>query len=404
MTVTSLFKQRASIYNKQLSRYAKYVLNDHMVLALLIMLGAGGFAYSNYVETVTVGAVLPRLILVVLMVVVISSGTISTLIQSADAVFLLPMEEGVRKELKKRNGYSFLLLAFPVVFAAAAAMPLLVATLGIGFQWWPVFLITAVSYKFIDLRAQFSACLEPDDRKRMMLNSLGKVISTVGLLISVFIDLFAGLAFSLAVCVISTILLNRIEQQKSLQWHYLIEKEANRVQKLFRFINLFTEVSFIETHPRRLKWLDQWIALQSRSQADAHYFYILRSFYRNSSYSGLVLRLVLIGTLFIMFSPGILLKLILSIVFLYLIGFQLIPIYQQFKNNFYFQLYPVEETGKIKSIQRIITEILGAAALVFTAANIPQGIISSVIILAAGLLFITVFTRYYIPKRLKRMT
>ena len=92
MTVISLFKQRTRIYQKQLSRYMKYVLNDHFVLAVLLLLGAGGFGYSNYVQTVSNGAILPRVILVIVMILVLSAGRITTLMQSADIVFLLPLE------------------------------------------------------------------------------------------------------------------------------------------------------------------------------------------------------------------------------------------------------------------------------------------------------------------------
>ncbi|API89092.1 hypothetical protein BKP56_07420 [Marinilactibacillus sp. 15R] len=404
MTVISLFKQRTAIYQKQLSRYMKYVLNDHFVLALLLLLGAGGFGYSNYVQTLSEGAVLPRIILVMIMTLVISTGTIATLMQAADVVFLLPLEQEVKKILEKNVWKSFILLAIPLSFVSAAAMPLLVVTLQIEFSNWPVFLATVLLLKYFDLRVQYSAFLEKDHGKRRLMISIVKILSAVGMIFSIFVNLYSGLILAVLLVLAGTFYLKRFYgNDKSLQWTIIIEKEENRLQKIYRFINLFTEVSFIEQHPNRLKWLDKWIEIQSRKNKDPHYYYIVRSFYRNQSYSGLVLRLTLIGILLILFIPGTIIKLILTILFLYLIGFQLIPIYQQFKQNFYFQLYPVKETGKIKSIQRLIGEILSIVAIIFIGVNLTQEMSSSGIMFIGSLIFIYGFTIYYLPRRLRKM-
>lgn len=45
MNLIHLFQRRRSIYYKKLTKYLKYVLNDHFVLALLLL---GGAATSNY--------------------------------------------------------------------------------------------------------------------------------------------------------------------------------------------------------------------------------------------------------------------------------------------------------------------------------------------------------------------
>lgn len=404
MTIQSLFKQRSSIHFKQLSRYMKYVLNDHFVLALLLILGAAGFGYSNYVQTIEQGAILPRLILLILMVGVVAGGTITTLMQQADIAFLLPLESEVIPVLKKGILKSLLVLAFPVAFVSAAAMPLLVATQGISFNVWPLFLVTSVLFKYIDLNFQFMSFFQSDVVKRGLYTHAGKMISLLGFTLSIFVELSIGLIFSLTIILIQFIYSKKMNQASNrLQWNDVIAKEENRQQKLYRFINLFTEVSFVESHPRRLKWLDKIIEFQSGKFPQPHYFYILRSFYRNPSYSGLVSRLVLIGVLLISFSTTIVLNLMLSVLFLYLIGFQLMPIYQQFKQNFYFQLYPIQETGKIKSIQRLITEVLAVVLVIFTLTGLARDIYSGASILLVGIIFILLFTRLYIPKRLKRM-
>ncbi|WP_208559110.1 ABC transporter permease [Marinilactibacillus kalidii] len=405
MTVQSLFKQRSTIYMKQLSRYMKYVLNDHFVLALLLLLGAAGFGYSNYIQTVQTGEFIPRLVLLILMTGAISIGNISTLLQQADRAFLLPLESELYPILKKAVWKSMMILALPLAFVSIAAMPLLASTMAtVQLDMWPIFVATTIMLKIMDLNIEFMTYFVNDSTKRTTFQYLAKCIMIIGLASSLFINLLIGFVFSILVALLSLLLIRLNKQQhKSLQWDYVISREENRQQAIYRFINLFTEVSFIESHPKRLKVLDKLIALQSSRNKEIHYYYIVRTFYRNPSFSGLVIRLTLIGMLFFSFDTAPGLDLVIGLLFLYLIGFQLIPIYQQFKQNFYFQLYPIEETGKIKSIQRLITEVLAAVLLLFIGVSLFKSLFSSGLILIGGSLFIGLFTRLYLPKRLYRM-
>ena len=62
MTLKQLFKKRNAAYLKDISKYGRIIINDHFVLILFILFGAGGFAYSNYLETLSPGMIQPRLL------------------------------------------------------------------------------------------------------------------------------------------------------------------------------------------------------------------------------------------------------------------------------------------------------------------------------------------------------
>lgn len=93
MTVRDMFKKRTYEYYRRIGKYLKYVFNDHFVIALMILTGALGFTYSDYVETVAPSDLLPRLLLIVIIYSVLPIGGIRTLIEPADGTYLLPLEK-----------------------------------------------------------------------------------------------------------------------------------------------------------------------------------------------------------------------------------------------------------------------------------------------------------------------
>lgn len=53
--MNELWNSRTKQYQKMIMRYLKYVLNDHLVLALLFFGGGIGLAYSNWLKEIHPG-------------------------------------------------------------------------------------------------------------------------------------------------------------------------------------------------------------------------------------------------------------------------------------------------------------------------------------------------------------
>ncbi|MGK0612225.1 ABC transporter permease, partial [Enterococcus faecalis] len=88
---------------------------------------------------------------------------------------------------------------------------------------------------------------------------------------------------------------------------------------------------------------------------------------------------------------------------LYLIGFQLIPIYSQFDYMIMTHLYPVNPIQKNQAVKRLIALVLSTAAIIFALLAVIRlaNIRSSVIVIFAFAVEILVFKKVYVAMRLK---
>ncbi|MDZ7834272.1 MAG: ABC transporter permease [Alkalibacterium sp.] len=92
----------------------------------------------------------------------------------------------------------------------------------------------------------------------------------------------------------------------------------------------------------------------------------------------------------------------LSILFLYLIGFQLIPLRQTFRKSVYFRLYPDTDTDKLKTIQKLLQLLLAISALIFSLAAVSSGWTAMMTLLVVNSAFIWLFIYGYLPRRLSK--
>lgn len=403
MTLDELFKQRKSIHQKQLSRYMKYVFNDHFVIALLFLMGAAGFGYSEYVNTLGAGEVMPQIFVVALLTLFLSFGGVATLLKPADAAFILPKEDFFFSIIKQLTIRSFFILSIPIGMISAITMPVLVRTGAMSFEEWPLFFLSMAGWKLIELISRLYLFQEADFWKRKWIGIGVRFLTCIGLCVSVFATPLLGCILS-AICVVLVWIIFNGEVFKKRRWHWeeMIDSEGRRLQNIYRFINLFTDVPFISTQTKRLKFLDVWINWLSNRWKEVPFFYLIRVFYRNTTYSGLVLRLIIIGSLLIYFSDLFVLTLLLNVLFLYLIGFQLMPLLQHFENNLYFRLYPIGSAGKIDAIKRLIFQIMIFSGSILAFFSFPIGIVEAGAVLFADIVFSLCFSYLYLPYRLQK--
>ncbi|MCC5889382.1 MAG: ABC transporter permease [Alkalibacterium sp.] len=398
MTVSELFKKRTGYYYRQLGKYLKYVFNDHFVIALLILLGAVGFTYSNYLETVEPDALLPRLILFAFIIIVIKTGGIRTLIQPADGIYLLPLEKKIGPVMRKNLIYSLIFSIFSAFLMAFLTAPLVLVLNQSEEQASVIWIATVLIAKTADtLLSYYSFKLnkaEKENKVRLMTNSA--LFSIV--FMTLFYSLLIGFLLSLALMFLLGMYILDSDKKTIWNWERLIDSEQKRVQAIYKIINLFVETPYGNNKVKRMKPLDAFINLFDR-RTDLHSYYISRVFFRQTSFSGLYIRLTVIGAVILALNSSTWLSVLISLLFMYLIGFQLLPLKQLLDKTVYFKLYPVKDTDKIKAIQKLISKVLLITAILFSLASYSGGM-DSIIVLAANLLFVYGFVRFYIPKRL----
>src|SRR5699024_7938274 len=94
MTLESVLAKRRATYQKRLSKYVKYVMNDHFVIAMLFLIGAVAFQYSNFIKALPTDFIWGKLAASFLLAGVVFFGKIATMASAADQVFLVTEEEG----------------------------------------------------------------------------------------------------------------------------------------------------------------------------------------------------------------------------------------------------------------------------------------------------------------------
>ena len=123
------FSQRLQRHQKQMSRYLRYVFNDHFAILITFLMGGLGLYYSNFLKT------LPRpfpqggIVLLLIWLALLSVGKLATLVKPADLIFLLAKEKQMADYLAQALRYS-MWLPFGVSFlVVGATMPLVVVCL-----------------------------------------------------------------------------------------------------------------------------------------------------------------------------------------------------------------------------------------------------------------------------------
>jgi ABC-2 type transport system permease protein len=187
-----------------------------------------------------------------------------------------------------------------------------------------------------------------------------------------------------------------------LKWDLLIASEEKRMASFYRLANLFTDVPKVKDTVKRRKWLDLFINRIGFSQDKTYLYLFSRTFLRASDYLGLFLRLTVIGMLalyFITFGWG---QIVLTLLFLYLTGFQLLPLWNHHQNKLWVDLYPVAAKHKFAAFRLLLMVILSIEVVIFTIVILLKGqLIISLLTFLAGICFNYIFTYIYSKNRLK---
>jgi ABC-2 type transport system permease protein len=93
-----------------------------------------------------------------------------------------------------------------------------------------------------------------------------------------------------------------------------------------------------------------------------------------------------------------------GVLFIYLIGFQLLPLYHQFQYMTSAQLYPVAEQQKLSALQTLLRMALLVVALIFSVISslVVASWMDRGIIVLSFFVIAVLFVELYVPYRLKK--
>ena len=398
-----LFATRLQQHQKQMMRYLRYVFNDHFVLACTFLLGGVGLYYSDLVKTLPENFLPGKLLILIVLVGLLHVGTFVSLTKPADQVFLLPKEVQMQDFLKRAFRYSLIFPFAVLVLGAGFLMPLYVVSTGQAYwAFFPVVLLLwSLKVAFLYLR-RYQLVQNPWLASRSYpswLLACG-ILLAVALWFSPWLSLVGAL---LLVVVFREFLVKRVKQP--LAWDKMIATENRRLQRIYRFINLFTDVPQIATSVKRRKYFDGILALIPKDQKHSYLYLFAHRLLRGSDFGGLYGRLLVLGSVLLYFVTERWFSIAFGCLFLYLIGFQLVPLFNQFQYMLMTQLYPLPTKQKERALQQLLVGLLLFAGVVFTLVScfVYPDWVERAWLLGSFSLFSLAFGYLYLPMRLKKM-
>lgn len=343
-----LFLRRKQAFRKECVGYLRYVLNDHFVLFLLVLIGFLAYQYSQLLQDFPENHWPILLFLGIVSTLLLAWGGIVTYMEGPDKLFLLVSEEEVKSYLKGQSSRSFVFWTIVQTLFLLLFAPLFLA-MGYGL---PVFLIY------------------------VLLLGAGKYL------------LFRQKA-------------SKFLTETGLNWDYVIAQESKRKQVLLRFFALFTQVKGVSNSVKRRAYLDFILKTVQKVPGKIWQNLYLRSYLRNGDLFALSLRLLLLSLLAVIFIEQAWIATAVVVLFNYLLLFQLLALYHAFDYQYLTQLFPLEKGEKEKGLKQIVLGVGSAVLLLelLVGAVVFQEKIALLALVGASL-FLQLF---YLPYQLKRL-
>ncbi len=343
-----LFLRRKQAFRKECVGYLRYVLNDHFVLFLLVLIGFLAYQYSQLLQDFPENHWPILLFLGIVSVLLLAWGGIATYMEGPDKLFLLVSEEEVKSHLKGQTVRSLVFWLFVQTLFLLLFAPLFLA-MGYGLPAFFIYVLLLGAGKYLFFRQKAS----------------------------------------------------KFFTENGLDWDYVIAQESKRKQVLLRFFALFTQVKGVSNSVKRRAYLDFILKTVQKVPGKIWQNLYIRSYLRNGDLFALSLRLLLLSLLAVIFIEQSWIAMAVVVLFNYLLLFQLLALYHAFDYQYLTQLFPLEKGEKEKGLKQILLGVGSAVLLLelLVGAVVFQEKIALLALVGASL-FLQLF---YLPYQLKRL-
>ena len=345
-----LFLRRKQAFRKECVGYLRYVLNDHFVLFLLVLIGFLAYQYSQLLQDFPENHWPILLFLGIVSALLLAWGGIATYIEAPDKFFLLVSEEEVKLYLKGQTSRSLVFWTIVQTLFLLLFAPLFLA-MGYGLLVFLVYVLLLGAGKYLLFRQKAS-----------------KFFTETGL-----------------------------------DWDYIIAQESKRKQVLLRFFALFTQVKGVSNSVKRRAYLDFILKTVQKVPGKIWQNLYLRSYLRNGDLFALSLRLLLLSLLAVIFIEQSWIATAVVVLFNYLMLFQLLALYRAFDYQYLTQLFPLEKGEKEKGLQAVIRGLTGFVLLVQLIVGLItlQEKLALLALLGAGLVLQVLYLPYQVKRQMQ---
>ncbi len=387
-------------YITELQKYMKYVFTGHLAIVLVFTIGAGGYAYSEWLKEVPTD--FPAALLTALVIAVaLAISPPATLLKPADTVYFLPLEHRLDRYLGRALSWTtFSQLPLPLLLYVVA-LPLLSATetgSKLLYIWFAIFIIVLkwlfVETEYAVRHATGGAGVWWDRIIRVLLAALLILtwLSPYPYLTVVFF-IIAGLY---------SVYWRRKKSEKPFPYDHFIALEQNRMMRFYRFANYFTDVPHLKGSISRRGWLGSLFGTAKFGKTVPQDYLIRRTFLRTDDNFWLWVRLTALSILGAIFIPFPIVVIIFAGALAFATSVQLIYALRasdEFRMDMLFPERMETRPGAIQKNVRMVQWI--QALLVFISALFLYGISSTPLLLGGVILLISEVTIRFTDARNK---
>ncbi|CAM3012322.1 ABC transporter permease [Leuconostoc gasicomitatum] len=419
MKINDLFVQRFVRAQNINIKYLKLLFNDHFVVFLLIAFGASVLGYRQLILSPQLTLIWQsawwQLFDVLWLIIGLQMGTLVTYFKPADRLYLLSNDYFIAKSYMKRS------IEVSTVFASVWQVIFVILLVPVFWQthvfsFWRVgtLLLFTLSYKLLLLLLlRDSLFLKPRVNllkyhsriKYVLFNVIvpGTIMTLILQLPSESIWIFACSWLIVAsVCGYFFYIDDKKAGQLALDWTKIVSQAIEHEQRVLHFYATFAEVPNQSRTIKRRKYLDFMIRKLTKQHQVMYRLYLIRLI-RVTEVLPLLVRLELVGAvvMYALLRAPIWLIATIAAMTMYLIIFQMIPIYSNTKQKLWTQLLPIDEKAKQKSFQQLAKQVMFMTTILLAMVSLSHGWLTAIVVIIVMYAIGIFLNKLYIPKKIK---
>ena len=407
--IENIFANRRKKEQELKLTYSKYIFNSHLIMFLIIVLGAAMINYSKWIAIASQFELYSVFIAATLAFsYYLISTKVKTYIKEADAVFLLPLEKYYKNVGKKTiiNTTVVHVIAFVIFYFSVKPITSIIGT---------VDRIAICLLIMVILLNNLLKYFQIIHYKELIWVKILQFIVIFIQIISVFIvntyilitDLVGIIALSYSTYYIlknAGNVRNADDKEKFVvKWNEAAEYDKHRMESYLKFVNMFVDVPLSGVKVARRKYFDAILPKLTKdnfTKENSFKYYYYRVFLRQENTVFLALRLMLLAGLIIFSFKNPYVSAVAIISYSYLTIIQLVPLYKQMSNNIWHNILPVDESIKIGSFKKLLmvvmlttTIILAIFAILFSNFEVM-----TIVIIIVSVVLANIITKIFIEK------
>ena len=365
--IENIFANRRKKEQELKLTYSKYIFNSHLIMFLIIVLGAAMINYSKWIAIASQFELYSVFIAATLAFsYYLISTKVKTYIKEADAVFLLPLEKYYKNVGKKTiiNITVVQVIAFVIFYFSVKPITSIIGT---------VDRIAICLLIMVILLNNLLKYFQIIHYKELIWVKILQFIVVFIQIISVFIvntyilitDLVGIIALSYSTYYIlknAGNVRNADDKEKFVvKWNEAAEYDKHRMESYLKFVNMFVDVPLSGVKVARRKYFDAILPKLTKdnfTKENSFKYYYYRVFLRQENTVFLALRLMLLAGLIIFSFKNPYVSAVAIISYSYLTIIQLVPLYKQMSNNIWHSILPVDESIKIGSFKKLLMVVM----------------------------------------------